>query len=106
MSQLIAYSKGIFNFVRWTATIRLAYYREGCYAHSVKPPPSIMKRRPPMLSILTSIVGIAAIGGYFYVAIMFGRASRNYGNGWIQVAFDATTWPVAGWAAIEKLYRA
>lgn len=55
--------------------------------------------------ILPSVVGMAAIGGYLYVAIMFGRASRMAGNGWMRVVLDAATWPVMGWAAIEKLYR-
>ena len=57
------------------------------------------------MSILTSAIGLAAIGGYFYVAIMFGRASRMAGNSWTRVVTDAATWPVMGWAAIEKLYR-
>lgn len=54
---------------------------------------------------LTSTVGLAAIGGYFYVAVMFGRASRLAGNNWTRVVMDATTWPVMGWAALERLYR-
>ena len=55
---------------------------------------------------LTSTIGLAAIGGYVYVAIMFGRASRMAGNSWTQVVIDAAGWPVMGWMAIEKLYRA
>lgn len=59
-----------------------------------------------MFSFLTSVVGLAAVGGYFYVAVMFGRASRKAGHGWGRVAVDALTWPVMGWKAIEDLYNA
>ncbi len=54
---------------------------------------------------LTGIVGIAAIGGYIYVGAMFGRMSVKAGNSIIRAAVDAATWPLMGWAAIEKLYK-
>lgn len=59
-----------------------------------------------MLTFLTSAVGVAAIGGYLYVAAMFARASYKAGNKWTRVVIDGLTWPVMGWAAIEKLYDA
>lgn len=55
---------------------------------------------------LTSIVGLAAVGSYVYVGIMFGRMSIKAGNSIMRAAVDAATWPLMGWAAIEKLYRA
>ncbi len=55
---------------------------------------------------LTSIVGLAAIVGYVYVGVMFGRVSIKAGNGIGRAAWDALVWPVMGWAAIEKLYKA
>jgi len=58
-----------------------------------------------MFAFITSAVGVAAIAGYIYVAVMFGRASRMAGNEWMRVMIDATTWPVMGWTAIERLYR-
>lgn len=58
-----------------------------------------------MMAFVTSLVGIASIGGYAYVAVMFGRASLKAGNTWKRVALDAVTWPVMGWQAIEDLYK-
>ena len=55
---------------------------------------------------LTSLVGFAAIGGYVYVGVMFGRVSAKAGNGYGRAAWDAFVWPLMGWAAIEKLYKA
>lgn len=54
---------------------------------------------------LTSVVGIAAICGYAYVGIMFGRMSAKAGNPIGRAIIDAITWPIMGWAAIEKLYK-
>ena len=54
----------------------------------------------------TSFVGFAAIGGYIYVGMMFGRVSFKAGNNPLLVAWDALVWPLMGWAAIEKLYKA
>lgn len=59
-----------------------------------------------MLTFLTSTVGLAAVCGYFYTALMFGRTSLKAGNGWVRVLTDALTWPVMGWAAIENLSKA
>lgn len=58
-----------------------------------------------MVELLTSVVGLAAIGMYFYVAVMFGRASNRANNSFGRVLLDAVTWPVMGWAAIEDLYN-
>lgn len=55
---------------------------------------------------LTSVVGVAAVVGYVYVGVMFGRMSIKAGNGIARAAWDAFVWPVMGWAAIEALYRA
>ena len=59
-----------------------------------------------MLTFLTSTVGLAAICGYVYVGVMFGRLSAKAGNSYKRAAWDAFVWPVMGWAAIEKLYKA
>ena len=59
-----------------------------------------------MFSFLTSVAGLAAIGFYIYVAVMFGRASYKAGHTWNRVAVDALTWPIMGWQAIEDLYNA
>ena len=53
---------------------------------------------------LTSIVAFAAIGGYVYVGVLFGRVSTKAGNPIYRVLFDAITWPIMAWAAIGKLY--
>jgi hypothetical protein len=58
-----------------------------------------------MMAFITSTVGLAAIGCYLYVAVMFGRASAKAGNTGIRVLTDALTWPVMGWKAIEDLYN-
>lgn len=58
-----------------------------------------------LLALATSTVGATAIGFYVYVGIMFGRASIKAGNTRTRAAVDAATWPVMGWAAIEKLYE-
>lgn len=58
-----------------------------------------------LLAFLGTVGGLAAVGGYGYVAVMFGRASLKAGNDWKRVLVDAVTWPVMGWAAIEKLAK-
>lgn len=58
-----------------------------------------------MFAFLTSVVGIAAVCGYLYVAAMFARASYKAGNSFLRVVLDGVTWPVMGWPAIEKLYK-
>jgi hypothetical protein len=58
-----------------------------------------------MLTFLTSALGLATVGCYLYVAVMFGAASRRAGNNWGRVAVDAATWPVMGWRALEDLYN-
>lgn len=58
-----------------------------------------------MFAILTSVTGLAAVGGYVYVAVMFGRASAKAGNSIGRVIIDAATWPIMGWQALEDLYR-
>lgn len=58
-----------------------------------------------MLTFLTSAVGLAGMALYFYTALMFGRTSYKAGNGFWHVVWDAMTWPVFGWAAIEKLAK-
>lgn len=58
-----------------------------------------------MLAFLTSVVGMAAVCGYVYVGVMFGRMSVRAGNSITRAAWDAFVWPVMGWAAIENLYK-
>lgn len=55
---------------------------------------------------LISPVGLAAVGVYFYVAVLAARASYKAGNTWKRVAVDAATWPVMMWKTIEDLYKA
>lgn len=57
-----------------------------------------------LMSFLTSLVGLATIACYGYVAVMFGRASHMAGHMWPRVIVDALTWPVMGWKAIKDLY--
>lgn len=52
------------------------------------------------------LIGMLGIGSYFYVAVMFGRASWKARNNLGRVLVDALTWPVMGWKAIEDLYEA
>lgn len=58
-----------------------------------------------MLSIVTSLVGLAAVGGYLYVAAMFARVSHKAGTGIARTVMDALVWPVMGWQAIQDLYK-
>ncbi len=50
--------------------------------------------------------GMLGIGCYFYVAVMFGRASWKAYNNLGRVLADALFWPIMGWKAIENLYNA
>lgn len=58
------------------------------------------------MCVFASLLGWAAVGGYVYVGVMFGRVSAKAGNGIVRAAIDAAIWPVMGWAAIENLYKA
>lgn len=53
-----------------------------------------------------SLIDLAMIGLYVYVAVAVGRASERAGRGWIGVMWDSITWPVMIWNVIEKLRRA
>jgi len=57
------------------------------------------------MCVFAGLVGWAAVGGYVYVGVMFGRVSVKAGNSIGRAAWDAFVWPVMGWAAIEKLYK-
>lgn len=54
---------------------------------------------------VTSLVGMAAIGSYLYVAAMFARVSHKAGTGMTRTVLDALAWPVMGWKAIQDLYK-
>lgn len=58
-----------------------------------------------MLTFVTSLVGMAAVGGYLYVAAMFARVSHKAGTGMARTVLDALAWPVMGWQAIQDLYK-
>lgn len=53
---------------------------------------------------MLEILGVAAIIGYFYVAIAAGRAEARTGAGWGTILTKALTWPVTIFNTIEKLY--
>lgn len=58
-----------------------------------------------MWAFLGSVSFLAWIALYGWGAIMFGRASWQAGNGLWRAVWDAATWPVFGWPAIEKLAK-